>query len=542
MKTNRRSAFGWNGRFGRPGRRTEVRENKRSRATKTRLIATFWPVAGAGLAAWLGIAPAQAQTTLTWDAGGDGTTWSAAQPLNWSGDTVPGSQDTASLTLPSATDQAIVYDTPLYSSAALGPRTVNIGNTGGGTTTLTVSQNFYTYISNNPSYKAVNISSGGVWRQTGGTASHNDNVLINGGTLKVEGGTFAAGLWPAFSPVLVQNGGAIEVTGGTLTLASNSTNAVIGNAGTGSLTFGSAGGTITSTGFLQVGSGTTGTGTVTWNRTADMTSIARSVDIQNGTFTIASGAGRVFVNGAGVSAAWRIGTSTGTATLNKNNAANLGGDASGNLIHVGANGTVNWADGGINSNQGDDYILNQGTWNYTKTSSSATWRVGAGFRNDGTFSWQGPGGLILQGSSTANGTGTFITRNAGTLETTRDGLADLTGNLTFDAGSTFDVGLGSFTDTGLQVLASGANGGSITLGGYLDYSALSGFALNQDYTILRGVSITGDFASRNPNIQVVDDGSITGTYVIHIVPEPGTFGLLAIFAAAAIMRRRLLRG
>ncbi len=479
---------------------------------------------------WIGLALlaaagiAQAQTTRTWDAGGSDNKWTTQE--NWSADTVPAADNIASLTLASAGDQTIVYDTALYSSTANGPRTVTIGNTGGGVTTLEVRSNFYTKNSNNHTgFKALNLNAGGVWRQISGTTAHNDNSLINGGTLKVEGGWFEFGVWPAYTALLVQNGGAIEVTGGTLVLSSSAIYAVIGSAGSGSLTISSTGGTIHNKGgYLRVGNGTTGTGTVTWNRTADI-SLARYVDIQNGTFTIASGAGQVGTsNGSG----WTIGTSTGTATLNKNNAAFLWGDqgaAGGNLIHVGAKGTVNWADGGIGSNQGDDYILNQGTWNYTKPSGSATWRVGADFRNDGTFSWQGAGGLILQGSTTTAGTGRFRNRSGGTLETTRDGRVELTGNLAFAAsGSTFKVTLGAATNAGIRAVASGANGGYITVGGTLEVVQAAGFQEKTDYHILTssrgGAGITFNGLTLPEYYSLVDDGTSDGTVTIRYTPPP----------------------
>lgn len=488
--------------------------------------------------------PAQAQTTLTWDAGGSSNNWTTQE--NWTGDTVPAANDIGNLTLESAANQTIVYDTALYSSAALGPRTVTIGNTGGGVTTLELSADFYTRVSNLSSIKALNVNAGGVWRQIAGTTLHNDNVLIDGGTLKLEGGSLNAGAWPVATSLDVRNGGAVEVTGGTL-IRGNGTLMVIGSVGSGSLTLDSAGGTITGPFDLRVGSGTAGTGTVTWNRTAAMNAAARSVDIQNGTFTTASDSGGVFLNGGPMPATWIIGTSTGTATLNKNNAAYLGGDvaANGAFFHVGGNGTVNWADGGnlTNDSSGGRHFLNEGLWNYTKPSSTATWRVGGGdFRNDGTFSWQGAGGVILQGTAATNGTGMFRNRTGGLLETTLDGRADLTGTLILESGGTFNVGLGNALDAGLRAVASGVNGGTITLGGHLDYSELSGFALNQFYTILRGPgvgSITGDFATFHPNIEVIDDGALTGTYIIQVVPEPGTFGLMAVFAGAAILRRRL---
>jgi hypothetical protein len=503
-----------------------------------------WAVA-MSLVAFSFPAPAHAQTTLTWDAGGSDNKWTTQE--NWTGDAVPAANDIANLTLASPGNQTIVYDTALYSTAALGPRTVTIGNAGGGVTTLEVSSDFYTRVTNSLSVKSLNLNAGGVWRQISGTTVHNDNVLIDGGTLKVEGGEIRPGAWPSGTTLDVRNGGAIEVTGGTMSFG-NSNLAVIGSSGSGSLTFGSAGGTITGSGYvLRVGSGTAGTGTVTWNRTADMVTAARSIDIQNGTFTTASDAGRIFLNGGALAATWIIGTSTGTATLNQNTPANIGGDvaADGALFHVGENGTVNWSGGGIitNNSTSGRHIRNQGLWNYTKPSGSATWRVGEGdFRNDGTFSWQAAGGLILQGSSNTNGTGTFRNRTGGLLETTLDGRADLTGTLILESGGTFTVGLGVEEDAGLRVLASGANGGSITLGGHLDYSELSGFALNQFYTILRAPgagSITGDFATFHPNIEVIDDGALTGTYIIQVVPEPGTFGLMAVFAGVAILRRRL---
>ncbi len=467
---------------------------------------------------------AQAQTTRTWDAEGSDNKWT--NQVNWSADTVPAADNIASLTLASAGDQTIVYDTALYGDAADGPRTVSIGNTGGGVTTLVVSNTFRTRVSNDTGLKALNLNAGGVWRHISGTTAHNDNILINGGTLKVEGGGFTFGGWPVGTPLDVRNGGAIEVTGGTVTLPANSGLAVIGKSGTGSLTFGSAGGTITGAGDLQVGSGTNGTGTVTWNRTADMNSIALGVDIQNGSFTIASGAGNIFVNnGSG----WAIGTSTGTATLNKNNAGNIGADRSatgGNLIHVGANGTVNWAGGGINSNQGDDYIFNQGTWNYTKTSGAATWRVGADFRNDGTFSWQGAGGLTLHGSTTTAGTGTFRNRSGGTLETTRDGRADLTGTLILENGGTFRVSLGAATNAGIQSLASGANGGYITVGGALEVVQAAGFQGETDYNILTssrgGTGITFNELTLPERYILVDDGTSDGTVTIRMPPPRGT--------------------
>lgn len=510
--------------------------------TSKYIVCLGWAVA-ISLVACSFPAPAHSQTTLTWDAGGINNNWTTA--ANWTGDTVPVFDNIASLTLASGTNQTIVYDTATYTTGTLGPRTVTIGNTGGGVTTLEVSANFYTRVTNSSSIKSLNLNAGGVWRQIAGTTLHNDNVLIDGGTLKVEGGSFNGGAWPAGTSLDVRNGGAIEVTGGTWT-ASNGSLTVIGSVGSGSLTFSSTGGTISGGRDLQVGSGTAGTGTVTWNRTAAMTSAARRIIIQNGTFTTASDAGQIFLNGGATAATWIIGTSSGTGTFNMNSAF-IGADvaANGAFFSVGVNGIVNWADGSTVTNDSTSgrHWLNQGLWNYTKPTGAATWRVGGGdFRNDGTFSWQAAGGLILQGSSNTNGTGAFRNRTGGLLETTLDGRADLTGTLILESGGTFNVGLGNALDAGLRVLASGANGGTITLGGHLDYSELSGFALNQSYTILRAPGagrIIGDFATFHPNIDVIDDGALTGTYIIQVVPEPGTFSLVAVFAAMAILRRRL---
>ena len=53
--------------------------------------------------------------TVSWDGGGDGTSWS--DPLNWSGDALPGSDDTAVLNV--AAEPAVVLTGPAVTVAVL---------------------------------------------------------------------------------------------------------------------------------------------------------------------------------------------------------------------------------------------------------------------------------------------------------------------------------------------------------------------------------------------------------------------------------------
>ncbi len=482
---------------------------------------------GALLGVLLLASPRFAQGAIyTWDAGGDGATWDATQTLNWSSDTVPGSQDTANLTLPSVGAQAIAYNTALYPSGGANlPRTVTIGNTGGGTTTLTVSQNFYTYVANSTAANAVNINSGGVWKQTAGTAQHNDNILINGGELLIEGGTFYGAAWPAGNGFRVSNGGTINVTGGRL--QGGAGNFYIGYAGSGSLTMGADAVNASSAAILQVGNGTTGSGTVNWNMTGNSTHW-RSTQVNNGVFNLNANAGELFHNNFGLDNLIQIGTGTGTAVFNKNNAANLGGDASvGNkrLLWIGTNGTMNWGNGNLYSNQTDQKVLNQGVFNYTRASGTSNFKL-TQFENDGTFNWDGAAALNLY--TTGTGNGDF--QNDGFLVLTNDGQVTLQGALTLSDTGTFDVSLGTETTTGLLA-------GNITLGGALEFSELAGFQMFTNYDILSG-TISGSFDSIAPGIVVVDNGLLSGTFTIYYIPEPASLGLLALGALALVHRRR----
>lgn len=380
-----------------------------------------------------------------------------------------------------------------------------------------MSTNFYTYVANNASANAVNILTNGVWKQTAGTAQHNDHVLIDGGGLLVEGGLFYAGVWPSGNPLIVKNGGTINVTGGEVRWAPGIPH-ILGQTGTATLTLGAGATPSAGAGYLQVGNGTTGTGTVTWNATANAPNAFRQLDLQNGSFTIISGAGQIFLSsGRGSRANIEVGTTNGTAVLNKYNSAVLGGDrdaTSLELLRVGANGTVNWADGDMYSNKSDNKVINQGVFNFTRASGTSNFRYGPIFQNDGTFNWTGSATMNLNPGGTA-GAGTF-SNGVGRLSIASGVQRTLQGNLFLGANGTFAVTLGAPVATNLYV--SGTNSVNVTVNGALEVTEAAGFLENTPYNIITsskgGSGISFVSLTLPSGYVLVDNGTSDGSVTV----------------------------
>jgi hypothetical protein len=160
------------------------------------------------------------------------------------------------------------------------------------------------------------------------------------------------------------------------------------------------------------------------------------------------------------------------------------------------------------------------------------------------------GAVILSGGTIHLGAGTALVENGAAL----GGNATITGNLTlangalfaFDPTSTLTLGAGStFALNSSFGVASLRN----TSGGAIDWDSIG----NGSYTLITGGDLSETFfsASNITNFGVDNAFDIgagrsayfdNGSLQLVIVPEPGTMGLMAIVAGAAIVRRRLLRG
>jgi hypothetical protein len=447
--------------------------------------------------------------TFTWDGGGDGTSFGTTQGganLNWSGDVTPSAADIITIN-PSATT-TVNFNTAIYSNGSV-PRSISISNSGAGKTTMSASASFY--ILGSYAELPVTIGSGGEWIQTAGT--------------------FSLGSFNNTTALDVRNGGAVIVNNGATMSALNGKYFRIGATGNGSLTVDAGGSISAGSPYLQIGSGTTGNGTVNFSGTSLTT---RQVDIQNGTMTIASGAGTVsttvIVNGI---TPYQIGTSTGTAVLNKNNAGNLYADNQGStteFLRVGPNGTVNWADGGTSSSESDNNIINGGVFNFTRATGESLFRFGPLLQNTGTFNWTGAAGLNINSGGGTLGSSDF--QNDGRLVLSSAAQRTLTGDLILGSGGTLAVTLGSGS-TGLRV--AGSSGGGITINGTLEISNLASLSASTTYNILtttRSGGITYNSLAL-PTIggkwaEMVDNGVTDGTFTIRIVQQQAVLGAVTV--------------
>ena len=469
-----------------------------------------------------------AADTATWKGPASGS-WGAqvgAVSADWTGGNVPGPLDP--VVISGTHPGTITYDKPLYADAGHTLYGLAIGNaTLDKVTTLVTSADMKFHAANQHEYKQVFIGPGGRWLHRDGAVEINDNVLVDGGELGVTGGTFKAGMWPAWTPLEISRGGRVAVTGGAFTVAGSNTPQLIGNVGTGSLAV-SGSTKVSLGGLVRIGNAADGRGEVVLDTSEPINSV-RQWDIQHGRLVIGKNSARVFCpTGAAKQGTYRVGMEKMRAVLDKLGDAELGADPDqdGKLfLEVGPAGTVDWHGGGMITNKQNDasVITNAGTFNYLDDTGTNVFHFGGpAFVNaeGGRFHWQGAAGLDLRNSRTE---GSSSLQNAGILATGHDGQVILLGDLVLEKSGTLQVGLGTAAKTGIAV--GGKEGGAITLDGRLEIAPLAG-AKKSDikiggraFTILArapgGPAITGKFASQSDDIAKIDysDDAVTITLV-----------------------------
>jgi len=468
--------------------------------------------------------------TVTWKGPASGSWGTAASAVSadWAGGNVPGPLDPVAIV--GSEDGTITYDKPLYSDAKDGLQGIVIGNTkAGAVTKLVTSADMKFRAANQHEFKQMLIGPGGRWLHRDGSVEINDNVLIDGGELGVTGGTFKAGMWPAWTPLVISHGGRIAVTGGSFSVPASNTPQLIGNAGTGAIAV-SGSSKVAIGGLVRIGNGAEGRGEVVLD-SSEPTTGARQWDVQHGRLAIGKNAARLFCpTGTPKEGVYRIGMAEAPAVLDKLGDADLGADPHQDgkiFLEVGPTGTVNWHGGGMLTNKQNDtsVITNAGTFNYLdKTGGNVFHFGGPAFVNaeGGRFHWRGDAGLDLRNSRTEGSSGL---RNAGLLSTGHDGQVILFADLALEKTGTFRVGLGTKPKTGIAV--GGKEGGQITLDGRLEIAPIGGAKLGgRTFTILArapgGPAITGKFATTSDDIAKVDysDDAVTITLVENPKAKP----------------------
>jgi len=488
-----------------------------------------------------------AADTVAWtgDASGTWGTKPGAVSTDWTGGNVPGPFDPVAIS--GTSSGTITYGNPLSSDAKEGLFGLAIGNAKPGEVTkLVTSADMKFRAVGQHEFKQVVVGPGGRWVHRDGSVEISDNVLVDGGELGVTGGTFKAGMWPAWTPLDISRGGRVEITGGTFSVAGSNKPQLIGNVGTGSFaTSGSS--KVTIGGSVRIGNGELGRGEVVLDTSEPIHSVLQW-DIQHGRLAIGKNSARVFCpTGAPKQGAYRVGMEKAPAVLDKLGDADLGADPNqdGNLfLEVGPAGTVNWHGGGMLTNKQNDTVVitNAGTFSYLDTTGTNVLHFGGpAFVNaeGGRFHWQGAAGLDLRNARTE---GSSSLRNAGLLATGHDGQVTLLGDLALEKTGTLRVGLGAEEKTGITV--GGKEGGAITLDGRLEIAPLVNPKKpdiklgGRTFTILARAPgsppITGKFASQSDDIAKIDysDDAVTITLVENpktkpvaepAAPEPAAF-------------------
>lgn len=140
------------------------------------------------------------------------------------------------------------------------------------------------------------------------------------------------------------------------------------------------------------------------------------------------------------------------------------------------------------------------------------------------------GTLDLMGSVTS-----AVTVKSGA---TLSGYGTITGNLAFESGANF-----AFNPTAPMTVS-----GSISFGGFgvSNITGLDAATLNTPYTLLSGAVTWANVS----NVGIANAASIgggrsayfsEGSMVVTVIPEPATFGLFGVAAAAMWLRRRLAK-
>lgn len=319
--------------------------------------------------AWLAV-PADA-VTYTWTAGSgawDDTT------LNWNPNTAPGVPqigDVALLTQSSGTNLSIDFTATNLTTGTTGLLSLAIGNTGGGTTTLSLDSGDLLQTG------SFTLNPGGAVLMTGGTLGAlglptNRATVLNGGTFTMNGG-----LWRALIPA---NGG-LQVGNGPSA-----------NTQTGHVVLNLEGGQISTVGSseqnLFVGGVNSGTFTSTLLQTGGTMSVPNFVRIyKGGTYSLSGGS---------------VQSDRGLQIFN-----------GGNYVQTGGTSRFGGADTTINS--GGTLTLNMASGTFqTARGFSTTVNAGGALNWSGSVGWETKT-LFLTGSAAAPAT--FTLKTSGTLIT-----------------------------------------------------------------------------------------------------------------------------
>ncbi|MGE0095181.1 MAG: autotransporter domain-containing protein [Alphaproteobacteria bacterium] len=328
---------------------------------------------------------------------------------------------------------------------------------------------------------------GGISKSGAGTLSITGANANYSGTTSVTAGTLAAGAGTALGT------GGVTLNGGTLR---SDAAMAIANA----ITLGASNGTWNTNGNDTTVSGiigSTGGGSLTKSGTGTLT--LSGVNTYTGGTTVSAGTLALGNNSAVGTGTLNLGASTtaqSNAAFTLSNAINLGGAATWNT-----NGNDTTLSGVIGGSGSGGALTKSGTG--TLTLSGVNTYTGATSIDSGTLRVNGSvtSAVTIGASGTLGGTGT-ITGNviAGGIWAPGNsiGTQNVTGNVTFNVGSTFEVEVDS-SGAGDRVNATGTatiNGGTVSV-----QAASGSYNVNTTYTILNAAGgVTGTFGNVTSNL------------------------------------------
>lgn len=469
-----------------------------------------WIRMGLLAAGGLIVLPLVAQEHVTWV----GTTGAWSDPTNWTGNQLPGADDTAGITN-NGTAQVEVGDN--FTVDQLG-----IGEESGVSGTLSI---------------------------TGGAITATNTLVIGDistGVLNLSGtGTLTSDI----AYVGATNEGTANMSGGTWTLTERLIVGVFGGTGTVNM----SGGALTTAGGSLAHSNTTATGTLnlsggTWSSTGDFYVGRRGNGTLNlsdtGTLTVNDGAGTITLGDSSGSTG-TLNLTSGNATLNA--AAITGGAGAGTVVLDSNSGiTLNASLSGslaLEINQGVNTLVGDSTHTGATTVNAGT------LLNNGSF---GSTAVIVAEGATVGGTGSF-----GGLVTLASGAilapGASPGTITFEAGLTLssdtfvNFELGTMSD--LIVVSSGALTGPLSGLVTLNFSEADGFDAG-DYTLFNYTGATLDdfdlsdftigtgISGYDITFLTIGDTLVART-ALTAVPEPSTYAaILGGLALGFVVWRR----
>lgn len=352
---------------------------------------------------------------------------------------------------------------------------------------------------------------------------------------------------------IVMSGSLVKEGAGTMTLSSASANTYAGdtvvNAGVLQIAAGSGYGGLSSSGAIVVNNGgtlrTTGTNAISGNavtvNAGGMFTVDANDVVTMGNTTLAGGT----LSGAGSNGYGNYFFNDRTITHTGDVASTI--NATGG---IGVNGTITFAiaDGAA----GDDLTVTapilepEGATVLVKNGAGRLRLSGVSSYTGGTHINQG---VIATGNIAALGTGA-VTLTGGSLVVDAENLSGID-SLALNAGSLDTragnlVTAGNFTLTGGVWLVGGAADGltadsfSLT-GGTIDLSLLSGSAkTTSGYSLISGTGTSSDVTFIGGNAGYAYTIDVNGDLLVSAIPEPGTYGFVAIgaFGVAAIRRRK----